>query len=84
MNINRTIYRAYHNLSETGEFGYIGKSKFQDSMVLQNPDWIEVKFENSERTAKLYPSQIGDIYRGHCNPRFVTLKAYQKYFRGEN
>ncbi len=46
--------------------------------------WVEVKFEDGKSTAKLWPSQIGDVYRGHCNPRFVTLEAYQKYFKGEN
>ena len=32
------------------------------------------------RTATVHDFQVGDEYKGHCNPRFVTRKAYDRYF----
>jgi hypothetical protein len=33
-----------------------------------------------DRTLRgIYPTQIGSVYRGHCNPRFVTETAYRAF-----
>jgi outer membrane protein OmpA-like peptidoglycan-associated protein len=29
------------------------------------------------------PQQIGDKYKGHCNPRFVTEAAHEAYYVGQ-
>lgn len=29
----------------------------------------------------IYAISVGDVYRGHCNPRFVTEDAYHAYRR---
>lgn len=34
---------------------------------------------DGDRKFDVYPSQIGDVYQGHCNPRFVTEEARQAY-----
>jgi hypothetical protein len=31
------------------------------------------------RTMIIYAQQVGDVYKGHCNPRFVTEAAYKAY-----
>jgi hypothetical protein len=31
------------------------------------------------RSFILSPREIGDVYAGHCNPRFVTEAAYKAY-----
>lgn len=31
------------------------------------------------RVFNVQPSNIGDTYKGHCDPRFVTLTAYNEY-----
>ena len=32
------------------------------------------------RTINTPALMIGDLYKGHCNPRFVTAKAYAAYY----
>ena len=51
------------------------------SVHSENLETVEVKFEGRKRTTILYANHIGLVYRGHCNPRFVTKKAYQEYFK---
>ncbi len=34
------------------------------------------------RVLNVLPQAIGDIYRGHYDPRFVTLAAYAHYKEG--
>jgi len=34
---------------------------------------------DGDRKFDVYPSQIGSVYQGHCNPRFVTEEARQAY-----
>jgi tyrosine-protein phosphatase YwqE len=34
---------------------------------------------DGERVFHVYKSQIGDVYQGHCDPRFVTEEARQAY-----
>ena len=29
----------------------------------------------------IYPAQVGNVYQGHCNPRFVTETAYRAFKR---
>jgi hypothetical protein len=31
------------------------------------------------RTFHVSPSQVGNVYHGHCNPRFVTEVAYKAF-----
>lgn len=33
------------------------------------------------RTFHVYPSQVGSVYQGHCNPRFVTEEARQAFLK---
>jgi len=33
------------------------------------------------RRFKVYPTEIGHVYQGHCSPRFVTEVARQAFIR---
>ena len=41
-------------------------------------DLLEIDGEHRDFCAVQAPS-IGDVYMGHCNPRFVTAEAYQSF-----
>jgi hypothetical protein len=41
---------------------------------------VEDGTPNHGRTMAILPMQIGDVYQGHCNPRFVTELAYATYY----
>jgi hypothetical protein len=45
---------------------------------------VKLKEIDGARSFSLYPSQIGDIYRGHCNPRFVTKEAVQNFRKAKS
>jgi hypothetical protein len=40
---------------------------------------ITLREMDGDRVFHVYASQIGDVYQGHCNPRFVTEEARQTY-----
>ena len=42
---------------------------------------LELKHAEDESAwGFVHPVMIGDFYQGHCNPRFVTAKAYTTYY----
>lgn len=53
------------------------------SVHSESLETVEVKFEDRKETTILYANRIGLVYRGHCNPRFVTEEAYKAYFKGK-
>lgn len=40
---------------------------------------VELVEEGGERSFAVHAHHIGDVYRGHCDPRFVTEEAYNTY-----
>lgn len=39
---------------------------------------VDLQYD-SGRTTRVSPSQVGERYEGHCNPRFVTERAVEEY-----
>lgn len=67
--IGTEIYYTGDVMNESGHF----KATFVSEAL------VKLKEIDGDRSFSLYPSQIGDIYRGHCNPRFVTKEAVQNF-----
>lgn len=57
--------------------------------LANEPGWFRVELdrvgpwlveENGDRRFTVSPTQIGDVYKGHCSPRFVTEAAYRAFY----
>ncbi len=49
------------------------------NVVKQTAQNVWLKEIDGDREFSIYPVQIGNVYKGHCNPRFVTELAYNAY-----
>lgn len=49
------------------------------TVTAQNGHNVLLTEVDGDRKFWVYPSQIGNVYAGHCNPRFVTEEARQAY-----
>ena len=50
-------------------------------MTGEGPNHVMLSEIDGDRTFHVYRSQIGEVYQGHCNPRFVTEEARQRFVR---
>ena len=48
-------------------------------MVLEVNDNDVVLAHDNGCIAHVFPSAIGEVYQGHCDPRFVTERAFRAY-----
>lgn len=69
MNANDRIYYTGDRCNESGWFT-VGAVR-NGQLVLSECD--------GDRSMTVYAQQIGDVYKGHCDPRFVTEAAYKAY-----
>jgi hypothetical protein len=44
---------------------------------------VELIEEYGDRRFTITPALIGDVYQGHCSPRFVTEAAYNWFMNHE-
>lgn len=49
------------------------------TVVTSSASDVALKRDTDGRVMHVYPVMIGSVYRGHCDPRFVTAKAYLMY-----
>ena len=60
--------------------GDMANSSGSFEVVSKGPGFYTLRELDGDRTFQgIYASQIGDVYQGHCNPRFVTEEARQTY-----
>ena len=68
----------------------IGTRIFYTGDIANNEDWgtvsrrlsdgvIALKMDEDKEEWLIEEAQIGDVYEGHCDPRFVTLRAYDDF-----
>ena len=41
--------------------------------------WVDLKMDDNRDFGSTSINSIGTVYKGHCNPRFVTNDAYDAY-----
>tara|TARA_R110002020_G_scaffold288114_1_gene503587 strand:- start:575 stop:823 length:249 start_codon:yes stop_codon:yes gene_type:complete len=41
--------------------------------------WVDIKMDDGRDFANTTAHTIGNVYKGHCNPRLVTKDAYDAY-----
>jgi hypothetical protein len=64
---------------------YTGDMANIDGWFVVSKPWDKWNFEiveekgGEDRTMVICQSQVGEVYKGHCNPRFVTEAAYMSY-----
>jgi len=42
---------------------------------------VQLEHEADGHVMDVFRQAIGDLYQGHCDPRFVTERAYREYYR---
>jgi hypothetical protein len=69
----------------------IGSKVYYTGDMANSSGWFAVTANGSHYTLQelpggddrkllgIYPSQIGDVYQGHCSPRFVTETAFNTF-----
>ena len=70
------------NLAIGTEIYYTGdmaNSSAHCKVVSQGTNPVVLSEIDGDRTFHVYKSQIGEVYQGHCNPRFVTEEARQAF-----
>jgi len=70
LSLGAQVYYTGDAANVSGHFEVVGEG--ENHVMLSEID--------GDRTFHVYRSQIGDVYQGHCNPRFVTEEARQAYF----
>ena len=63
--------------------GHFVVANIRESSCGTSYDLHEIPSDHSEGREMLgvYPSAIGNLYHGHCNPRFVTETARLAYYQ---
>lgn len=70
LEVGTKVYYTGDMANSSGHFEVVRKSATD----------ITIKELGEEgRTFRIYPSQVGDVYQGHCSPRFVTEEARQNF-----
>lgn len=72
----KTAERIYYTGDMANSPGWFTVSRIIDS---RNVELTECDGGDS-RLKIVSTAMIGDLYQGHCNPRFVTAEAYLSYY----
>lgn len=77
--LNTTIYYTGDVCNNDGWFTLVAIA--EPTSYGQAIKLVEDEGEYSEGRTINLPGvhHVGDVYRGHCNPRFVTKEAYDAY-----
>lgn len=59
--------------------GDMANSPAWGTVAQVTPQDVAIKRDGDNHVMHIWPCGIGSIYRGHCDPRFVTEKAYRAY-----
>ena len=75
--LNRPAARVYYTGDVANRDGWFTVAPTPNAREVR---LVEEPGERSEgRVITVFPSHIGDVYAGHCNPRFVTEAAYDAF-----
>jgi hypothetical protein len=76
----RTKMRIYYTGDMANQSGWFrAEPDTTSSQALYGS--LLLREEDGPRTFTVLRRHIGEVYAGHCNPRFVTEDAYQTYYR---
>lgn len=74
---NTEVTRVYYTGDMANSSGWFTAHEVPNAITVQ----LIEEDGGEDRAFSIRKDHIGNLYQGHCNPRFVTEEAYREFYR---